>query len=130
MAILEGARYPGILAPRRERPAREAKGEGASTRRRVSSPARARRRAEPARRGIAVIAVLFLVGFLYLDQAVHVSATNYDLARLSSEREQLLRQIASLEGELLRQASEPVVVERAQAVGLTRLGDPVRLIER
>ena len=99
-------------------------------RRRLASPARAGRRAHPAGRLLAVVLLGFLVGLIYLSQTLHLAATNYQYDELLAERDDLARQVRTLETSLLRWGAEPMVVERAQQLGFETLIGRVRLAGR
>ena len=95
------------------------------TRRRHASRARIGRRGQRVGLGLAVIIVLFSVGLIYVDRTVQISARNYDLAALSSEHDELLRQQRTLENDLARLGSEVAVGHEALDQGLIRLGPPI-----
>ena len=95
------------------------------TRRRHASRARIGRTGQRVGLGLAVIVVLFSVGLIYVDRTVQISARNYDLAALSSEHDQLLRQQRTLENDLARLGSEVAVGHEALDQGLIRLGPPI-----
>jgi hypothetical protein len=95
------------------------------TRRRHASRARIGRTGQRVGLGLAVIVVLFSVGLIYVDRTVQISARNYDLAALSSEHDELLRQQRTLENDLARLGSEVAVGHEALDQGLIRLGPPI-----
>jgi hypothetical protein len=97
----------------------------ADPRRRHASRARIGRTGQRVGLGLAVIAVLFSVGLIYVDRTVQISARNYDLAALSSEHDELLRQQRTLENDLARLGSEVAVGHEALDQGLIRLGPPI-----
>jgi hypothetical protein len=97
----------------------------ADPRRRHASRARVGRTGQRVGLGLAVIVVLFSVGLIYVDRTVQISARNYDLAALSSEHDQLLRQQRTLENDLARLGSEVAVGHEALDQGLIRLGPPI-----
>jgi hypothetical protein len=115
MAVYEGARPHPLGLPRRRTPTR------ARTR------IRARRRNSPLGLSLAGIVIAFLLALFYLAQTMHVAATGYDLDALLLERELLLQQLTTLEGDIHRWGAEPAVVKEATEMGLDRLGRPIRL---
>jgi hypothetical protein len=97
----------------------------ADTRRRHASRARIGRTGQRVGLGLAIIVVLFSVGLIYVDRTVQISARNYDLATLSSEHDELVREQRSLENDLARLGSEVAVGHEALDQGLIRLGPPI-----
>jgi hypothetical protein len=116
VAVYEGARPQPLALPRRRNPTR--------ARARVRAH---RRRSSPLGLSLAAIAICFLLALFYLAQTMHVAATGYDVDSLLLERERLIQQIATLEGDIHRWGAEPAVVKEATEMGLDRLGRPVRL---
>lgn len=102
----------------------------APERRRVSRAERATRRAQPVRALIGVVLVVFLVGLIYLAQAVHLNATNFQIDRLVADRDDLYRQVQTVETSVLAFGTEPSVLDRAQQLGLGQLPTRVRLAAR
>lgn len=100
------------------------------TRRRHASRARIGRTGQRVGLGLAVIVVLFSVGLIYVDRTVQISARNYDLAALSSEHDELVRQQRTLENDLARLGSEVAVGHEALDQGLIRLGPPILIPAR
>lgn len=96
-------------------------------RRRVSAPARARRRTHPAGLLLAGVLLALMLGLVYLAQTIHLAATNYEVELLLSERDDLARQVRTLETTMLRWRAEPLVLERGQQAGLAPLGGRLRL---
>ncbi|MEA2676167.1 MAG: hypothetical protein QOJ81_308 [Chloroflexota bacterium] len=103
---------------------------GTTTRRRVSRPDRAGRRVHPVGALLAVILVAFLLGLTYLAQTVQLAATEYQIAQLQVQREDLHRQIQTIETGVLHWGAESTVLDRAQGLGLEQLPVGARLIER
>jgi hypothetical protein len=99
-------------------------------RRRLSRPERAGRRAHPVGVVLAVILVAFLLGLTYLAQTVQLTATEYQIAQLRAQRDDLHRQIQTVETSVLRWGAESTVLERAQRMGLDQLPVGTRLIAR
>jgi len=121
VAIYEGARpRGGILFPR---PA--ALPAPALPRRRRRSTARARRHASRVGLVLGGIVLTFLLAFFSLAQSVRVSATGYDLERLSAEQGQLEGQRQQLISDLNRLGREPAIRKKAIDGGLAPLGRPL-----
>ncbi len=99
-------------------------------RRRVSSPARAGGRSQPIRLLLAGVLVAFLIGLVYLATTVQIAGTNYQVDRLIAERDDLLRQVQTLEASIVRWGAEPLVLERAQELGFDPLGPRIRVPAR
>ncbi len=79
---------------------------------------------------IGVVLVAFMFGLIYLAHTVHLAATNYETDLLVAQRDDLARQIRTVETSVLRWGAEPTVVERAQQLGLDQLSSRVRLSAR
>jgi hypothetical protein len=103
---------------------------GATRRRRLTSPSRAGRRTQPFGAVLAVVLVALLVGLIYVAQAIHLAATNYEIDGLIAQREDLARQVQTIETSVLRWGTESTVVERAQRIGLDQVETRVRLPAR
>lgn len=132
MTVLGGARPipgTGALLPRAKarRPAAVPK---AGQRRRVSTRRRAGRRTSSVRALIGIVLVAFLLGLIYLAQTVQLMATTYQTGRLIEDRDDLARQVLTVETGVLRWGTEPTVLERAQQLGLDQLSTRVRLSAR
>jgi hypothetical protein len=104
--------------------------ESPLSRRRLSSPSRAGQRAHPIGRLLAVVLLTFLIGLIYVAQTVHIAAVNYQAEQLAAQRDDLARQVQTLEASLLRWNAEPMVVERAQRLGFDILTGRVRIAAR
>ena len=115
MTAYQGARPRTGLLPRR---------------RRISAPVRAGRRAHPVGRMLAAVLMTLLIGLIYLGQTINLAATNYELDRVIAERDDLRRQLQTLETTMLRWGVEPMIVDRAQQAGLNSLGAKVRIPAR
>ena len=102
----------------------------ATRRRRLSNPARAGRRAQPFGAVLAVVLVALLVGLIYVAQTIHLAATNYEIDTLIAERDDLARQVQTIETSVLRWGTESTVLERAQRIGLDQVETRVRLPAR
>jgi hypothetical protein len=126
MAVYQGARPRStVLSPR-------ARAVGAST-----LPRRTMRGAVRARRGsnrigfvLGGIVLAFLLAFFSLAQTMSVSATNYDIDRLASQRERLEALRRDLTSDLNRLGREPAVRKQAAEVGLGQLGAPLLIPAR
>ena len=122
MAIYQGARPYSTLFP-----GRVGRREVAPTlpRRRMRSTVRARRR--PGRTGLLLgaIALAFLLAFFWLAQTVRVSATSYDIDRISAQSQALAAEMSDLESNLNRLGREPAVRKLATDAGLGQLARPL-----
>ena len=67
----------------------------------------------------------FVLAFFSLAQTVRVSATGYDVERLTAERDALLVRKTELLTDLNRLTQEPAVRKMAIDAGLTQLSGPV-----
>jgi hypothetical protein len=94
-------------------------------RRRVRGAVRARRRTNRLPLILGAIVVAFVLAFFSLAQTMRVSATGYDVARLSAERDALLVRKSELLTDLNRLSQEPAVRKLAIDAGLTQLSAPV-----
>ena len=119
MAVYQGARLrPTLLPPRSiEAPT--------LSRRRSRSTVRARRR--PGRVGIMLggIAIAFLLAFFSLVQSVRVSATGYEIDRLSNEHSTLDARRQELVADLNRLGRAPAIRKQAIDLGLDQLAEPL-----
>jgi hypothetical protein len=96
-------------------------------RRRLSQPARIGRRSHPIGLLMAGVLVLFVVGMVYLGQTARLAASSYEVDRLVLARDDLSRQVQTLEATVARWGSEPLVLDWAQQAGLDVLGAKVRV---
>jgi hypothetical protein len=134
MTVLGGARplaggSVGVRPRSGARPAHSARPIGGE-RRRVARRDRANRRAHPVGMLLAVVLVTFLLGLVYLAQNVRIAAANYRIDQALAQRDDLYRQVHTIETSVLRWGTEPVVVERAQELGLDQLPTRTRLTAR
>lgn len=132
MTVFRGAR-PMVGAIRvnpRMQPHGGARPIATTRRRRLSSPARAGRRAQPFGALIAFVFIALVVGLIYVAQTIQVAATNYEIDGLMAERDDLARQVQTLETSVLRWGTEATVLERAQRIGLDQLETRIRLPAR
>lgn len=132
MTVLQGARpmAGAIRVNPRVQPRGGARPIATSRRRRLSNPARAGRRAQPFGALIAFVLVALLVGLIYVAQTIQVAATNYEIDGLIAERDDLARQVQTMETSVLRWGSEATVLDRAQRIGLDQLETRIRLPAR
>lgn len=100
------------------------------TRRRVSRPERAGRRVRPVGALLAAILVAFVLGLTYLAQTVQLAATEYEIEQLQAQRDDLHRQLQTIETDVLYWGAESTVLDRAQGMGLDQRPVGARLIER
>lgn len=73
---------------------------------------------------LAGIVVAFSGAFLWLSQSVRVTATNYDIVRLTSEQGRLQALSVDLQSDLSRLAGAPAIRQAALAQGYGQLGAP------
>jgi len=143
MAVYQGARQrSGFALPAILRPALGPRGLGTDTARRgrAASPALPRvhgRRNSRVRVGnrpistprvglaLAGIVVAFSGAFLWLSQSVRVTATNYDIVRLTSEHDRLEALSVDLRSDLDRLAAAPAIRQHALDQGYGQLGAPL-----
>jgi cell division protein FtsL len=102
-------------------------GVSALPRRRLSSPTRAGRRAHPISIVLAAVFVITLVCLVYLAQTIQLAATNYNVDQLVAQRDDLYRQVQTLESSVLPFGSEASVLDRAQRAGLDQLATRIQL---
>jgi hypothetical protein len=100
------------------------------TRRRLSVPARAGRRANPIGLLLATVLIGFLLGLIYLAQTVQLAATNYQVGELVGQRDDLYRQVQTVETSILLWGTESTVLDQAQHSGLDQLATRTRLPAR
>ena len=121
MAIYEGARaragFLNLPIPAPQAPS--------LPRRKTRSPIRARRRASRVGLVLGGIVLTFLLAFFSLAQSVRVSATGYDLERLSAEHDRLEGQRQQLISDLNRLGREPAIRKQAIDGGLAPLPAPL-----
>ena len=122
MAVYQGARTRSVTIPAGARPI--------AARRTQPIPARARRRLRPVAFVLAGILLAFVLGLVYLTQALQAGVTGYGIDNLLIERQQLQQELQSQQGAVAQWGSEPQVVQWAQQQGLNRLGGTVRVPAR
>jgi hypothetical protein len=148
MAAYQGTRAGGLVAPRSPGlgllpgpgPAVGSRPAAGATRPAVGATTLRRRRARPAFRAghrrltvgslLAGIALVFVVAFFSLAQAVRVSAANYEVDRLALTRDRLEARQRELLSDLNRLGSEPAIRKLAFDSGLGQLDTPIVLPAR
>jgi hypothetical protein len=71
-----------------------------------------------------------MLGLIFLAQTVQLAATNYNIEQLTQQRDDLHRQVQTVETSVLRWGTESTVLERAQQLGLDQLPTRTQLIAR
>jgi hypothetical protein len=128
MAVYQGARRRSILdSPLIARPGARRESVEAPPRRRLRGAVRARRRSNRTGLLLGGIVLAFLLAFFSLAQTVTVSATSYDIHRLTGERERLQAQIRDIQSDLGRMGSEPAIRKQSIDAGLGQLAEPIVL---
>jgi hypothetical protein len=122
MAVYQGARQRTIVLPRRPRVEASAP---ALPRRRTRSAVRARRGPSRISIVLGVIVVAFAAAFFSLSQDVRVSATGYELDRLSTEHRRLEAHAEDLHNELNRLGKAPAIRKQAIDAGMGPLPEPL-----
>ena len=131
MTLLQGARaVGGMRVNPRVQPQRGAKRITVENRRRMSSPTRAGRRTQPYAKIIAAVLVALLVGLIYVAQTIRLAAISYEIDGLVAERDDISRQIQTLETSVLSWGTEATVLDNAQRLGLDQTQTRVRLPAR
>ncbi|HET7029033.1 MAG TPA: hypothetical protein VFI34_00865 [Candidatus Limnocylindrales bacterium] len=120
MAVYSGARPRSTFLPQRSRVV----DQPTLPRRRIRGATRARRRTNRLAIVLGGIVLTFLLAFFSLAQTVRVSATGYDLDRLSRERDALLVRKQELLTDLNRLSQQPAIRKLALDDGLTQLRAP------
>jgi cell division protein FtsL len=122
MAVYEGARQRVIALPRSPR----ATTPSAPTvrRRRMRAAVRARRGPSPAAIVLAAIVVAFAAAFFSLSQDIRVSATGYEVDRLTAAEHRLQARADDLRSELNRLGKAPAIRKIAVETGLGPLPEP------
>ena len=125
MAVAPGAR----LLPRVETTPR-AGARPVAGRRKLSSRTRTGARTQPFGGVLAIVLVALMVGLLYVGQTINLAATNIEIENLVAQRDDLARQVQTIQTSVLRWGTESTVFERAQLIGLDQLETRVRLPAR
>lgn len=126
MAVYEGARPRTLLDQRRRRVAESP----ILPRRRTSAARRIEHRSSLVDWALVGIVVAFVLAFFYLAQTVRVSATGYELERLSGDRIRLEAQLADIESDLSRLGRESAIRKLALDAGLGQLQPAIVLPAR
>ena len=100
------------------------------SRRRPVVPVRRGRRIDPVSVLLAGVALVFMLGLIYLGQTVNLGATNYEFEQLVAERDDLARQVQTAEAGINRFAAEQWVLDRGQRSGLVQLGSKLIISAR
>ncbi len=129
MAVYEGARQRSTLLPSR-RPRAAAADVPALPRRRMRGAIRAKRRTNRIGFVLGGIVLAFLLAFFSLAQTVRVSATGYDIDRLSQGAQDLDRSRREILSDLNRLGAAPAIRKQAIDLGLGPLGEPLILPAR
>src|SRR5688572_25233076 len=108
MAVYQGTRPVGLLGPRVAGPAPRPV-DVALPRRRTRAASRVGRRRVPVGAMIGGIALVFVLAFFSLAQAVRVSASNYEVDRLAIQRDRMEARQRELISDLNRLGSEPAI---------------------
>ena len=134
MTVLQGARPIATTGLRLDPRVRGRAGARAQTdttqRRRVSSRTRAGRRAQPFAALIAIVLVALAVGLIYVAQTVRLAAVEYEIDGLTTARDDLARQLQTMETNVLSWGTEATVLHSAPRIGLVQLETRVRLPAR
>ena len=101
-----------------------------TSRRRLSRASRISARSHPARPLIGAVLIAFLIGLIYLVQTVNLAATTYETDQLTAQRDDLYRQVQTVETSVLTWGTEQTVLQHAQLLGLDQLAPRVRLSAR
>jgi hypothetical protein len=129
MAIYEGARPRSTFLPVRLPHAAVADAP-ALPRRRMRGAVRANRRSNRIALLLGGIVLAFLLAFFSLAQTVRVSATGYDIDRLSRRALELDRSSREILSDLNRLGASPAIRKQAIDLGLAPLGEPLTLPAR
>jgi hypothetical protein len=96
----------------------------------MSSPTRAGKRTQPYAKFIAAVLVALLVGLIYVAQTIRLAAISYEIDGLVAERDDISRQIQTLETSVLSWGTEATVLDNAQRLGLDQTQTRVTLPAR
>lgn len=88
---------------------------------------RSQRRARPVLAIVGSIAMMTVLGFVYLTQTLEAATDQYQIDALLVERQRLVQELKSDEGTIARLGSEPQVIAWAQHQGLDWLSGRLRL---
>ena len=121
MAVYSGARPRSTFLPQRSRVV----DQPTLPRRRIRGATRAKRGTSRLSFALGGIVLTFLLAFFSLAQTVRVSATGYDLERLTRQRDDLVTRRQELLTDLNRLGQEPAIRKQAIDAGLTQLHAPL-----
>jgi hypothetical protein len=76
------------------------------------------------------VLVALAVGLIYVAQTVRLAAVEYEIESLAAQRDDLARQLQTLETTVLRWGTEATVLDGAPRIGLVQLETRVRLPAR
>ena len=79
---------------------------------------------------IAFVLVALAGGLIYVAQTVRLAAVNYEIDGLAAQRDDLARQVQTLETSVIRWGTEATVLDGAARIGLVQLETRVRLPAR
>ena len=125
MAVYQGARQRTIVLPRRPRVDVGARAVSATMpRRRMRAAVRSRR--GPSRMAVllAAIVIAFAGAFFSLSQDIRVSASGYEVDRLTTQQQRLDARANDLRNELNRLGKAPAIRKLAIQAGLGPLPEP------
>jgi hypothetical protein len=115
MAIYQGTRLGSVGFPGAP--------EAEASSRAVRPPVAATPRIRPAVLLVAIILVGTIVGLAYLTQTLGANASNVELGRLASQRDQSQRQLLTQRSMIAARTTDGEIEERATLSGLVDLGD-------
>jgi hypothetical protein len=123
VAVYQGARQRTIVLPRRPGLAVEAQ-RPALPRRRLRSSVRAHHGPSRLALLLGAIVIAFAAAFFSLSQDIRVSATGYEMDRLSNDQQRLQAQADDLRNELNRLGKAPAIRKLSIQIGLGPLPEP------
>jgi hypothetical protein len=126
MAVYQGARPGRLAAPYPETSVRRPSGRGL-TRRGARPAIRAGRSRVPVGAALGAITLVFFLAFFSLAQSISVSASNYEVERLTVQRERLQERQQELLSDINRLGGESAVRKLAFDAGLGQLDAPIIL---
>jgi len=127
MAVFEGTRPRPVTLPRAPRVAVEVP---VIPRRRARAVVRARRRPTSLSILLGAIVLAFTAAFFSLSQQVRVSASGYDVDRLTTQQARLQAQVDDLVDQLNRLGRAPAIRKQAIGAGLGQLPEPIVIAAR
>lgn len=127
MAVFQGTRPRPVVLPRSPH---VAAGFPSLPRRRTRAVVRARRRSTGVSLLLGAIVLAFSAAFFMLSQQVRVSASGYDIDRLSAQQARLEAQSEQLISELNRLGRAPAIRKQAIGAGLDPLPEPIVIAAR